>query len=328
MANDKKGSLLYVLDILKEYTDEKHLLTYSMIAEKLSMIYSVEIERKTIASSIDILIDHGYNIVKCGKNGLYLGERDFEDGELLFLIDAIYSSKSMPTKYAKDLASRLTKNFSKYKKKKFSYLEKFDDGSKTDNKQIFYTIEILNDAIEQKKKVEFQYGAYGLDKQLKLKGDGKTYKINPYYMVNNRGKYYLVCNYDKYNDISNYKIECIANIKILEEQAKPIEEVCGGDNFSIKEYIKQHIYMVSGETVKAKVKINLEDKVNDFVDWFGKDVDISKECGYIIASLKVNEDSLIYWALQYGEHFEILEPIQTREKIKEKLNNISQKYKN
>lgn len=326
MASEKKSSLLYVLKILQEHTDEEHLLTYAMIGDKLYSNFGIEIERKTIASSIDILIEHGYNIVKCGKNGLFLGERDFEDGELLFLIDAIYSSKSMPTKYAKDLVSRLTKSYSRFKKKRFSHLEKIDDGTKPDNKQIFYTIEVLNDAIEQKKKVEFQYGAYNTQKELKLKGEGKFYKINPYFMVNNRGKYYLVCNYDKYDDIANYKIECIANIKVLDEPAKPIEQAAGTDKFSIKDYMKEHIYMVSGKTVDAEIKIENEDRVNDFVDWFGKEVYFETKNGEIVANLKVNEDALVFWALQYGEHVEVLKPLSTREKLKTAISKMLKKY--
>lgn len=326
MASDKKSSLLYILKILQEETDDEHLLTYLGIADKLYSRFGVELERKTIASNIDILCEQGYDIVKCGKNGLYLGSRDFEDGELVFLIDAIYSSKSMPTKYAKDLVCKLTKNFSRFKRKQVNHLEKIDDGSKTDNKQIFYTIEILNDAIEKKKKVEFQYGAYNTNKEFTLRGDGKVYKINPYFMVNNRGKYYLVCNYDKYNDIANYKIECISNIKILDEDIKPIEELCDGKKFSIKEYMKEHIYMLSGKTIEAKVKIASEERVNDFVDWFGKDVDFSRKDGNIFAELKVNEDALIYWSLQYGEHVEILEPAGTRQKIKLALENMLKKY--
>lgn len=327
MANEKKSSLLYILKILQEGTDEKHKLTYLEIASKLYSRFGIELERKTIASSIDVLLHHGFDIVKCGKNGLFLGERDFEEGELLFLIDAIYSSKSMPTKYAKDLVSKLTKTFSRFERKKFEHLEKIDDGASLDGKQIFYTIEVLNNAIEQKKKVEFQYGGYDINKKLKLKGDGKFYKINPYFMVNNRGKYYLVCNYDKYDDISNYKIECISNIKILDEDVKPIEVASGKERFSIKDYIQEHIYMMAGKTVNAKVKLESEEKVNDFVDWFGKDVSFSKENGEIFASLKVNEDALCYWALQYGEHAEIVAPADTRKKIKQIIEKMLEKYK-
>jgi len=326
MISEKKGSILYTLEILKQYSDDDHLLTYEMIIEKLYKVYGIEIERKTVARDISILQNFGYDIVKKGNRGLYLGFRDLEEGELLYLIDAIYSSHSMPTKYAKDLVERLTKDHSNYKKKKYKYLEKIDDGVRTDNKEIFWTIEILNEAIEKKKKVEFQYGAYGLDKKLNLKGDGKFYKINPYFMVNNKGKYYLVCNYDKYDDISNYKIDCISNVKILDEDVKPITSLTNQENFSMKNYIKEHIYMAFGKSVKAKVKINTEDKVNDFIEWFGKDVEFQKFNDEIVATLKVNEESLIFWALQYGRHVEILEPLETRNKIIQVIDDMKKQY--
>ncbi len=328
MANEKKSAVFYILKILQEYSDKKHTLTYAAIADKLYSSYGIEIERKTIASAIELLESQGYDIIKCGKNGLYLGERDYEEGELLFLVDAIYSSKSMPTKYAKDLVNRLTKSFSRYEKKRFSHLEKIDDGTRADNREIFLTIEMLNDAIECGKKVEFQYGAYGIDKKLQLKESGRYYKINPYFMVNNRGKYYLVCNYDNHDGLANNKIECISNVKVIDEEIKPITSLSGCSEFSIKDYIKQHIYMVSGKTVDAKVKIHNEKRVNDFIDWFGKDVYFINRNGDIVASIKVNEEALIYWAMQYGEHVEIIEPLSTRERLKERLENMCKQYSN
>lgn len=323
---DKKSSIIYVLEILQKYTDKDHLLTYSAIAEKLLNFYDIEINRKTIARDVDILIDKGYDIVKCGNNGLYLGLRDFEEGELLFLIDAIYSSRSMPTKYAKDLVDKLTKDHSLYDKKKYRYLEKIDDGSRANNKQLFYTIEILNEAIEQKKKVEFQYGSYDLNKKLTPRKDGKIYKVNPYYLVNNHGKYYLVCNYDKYSNLGNYKIECISNIKILNEEIKPLKSLPDMENFSIKEYMKEHIYMMTGKSVEAIIKVDSEERINDIVGWFGDKIDIVKNDDGIFVKVTVNEDALVYWALQYGESVEIVEPKSTREKMKTTLKNILKRY--
>lgn len=325
--NEKKSSILYVLDILRKYTDKDHCLTYAAIAEKLQSLYGIEIERKTIARDIDILMDKGFEIVKRGNYGVYLGLRDFEEGELLYLIDAIYSSRSMPTKYAKDLVEKLTKDHSIYEKKKFRYLEKIDDGSRTDNKQIFYTIEILNEAIEAGKKVEFQYGAFGLDKKLKPKKEGKVYKVNPYFLVNNHGKYYLVCNYDKYDNLGNYKIESISNIQITNEPIKPINCLPGQENFSIKDYMQEHIYMLAGNSVVAKIKIENEDRINDIVSWFGDKTRIYKSERGIWAELVVNEDALIYWALQYGQSVEIVQPISTRKRMAEILEKMIKKYK-
>lgn len=84
--------------------------------------------------------------------------------------------------------------------------------------------------------------------------------------------------------------------------------------------------MVSGKTVDAKIKIADEKRVNDFIDWFGKDVTFSKQDGEIVSSIRVNEEALIYWALQYGEHVEILWPEDTRQKIKERIKKMQEKY--
>jgi len=325
--NEKKSSVLYVLEILKKFTDKDHSLTYAMISEKLISLYGIEIERKTIARDIDILLDKGYDIVKRGNYGVYLGLRDFEDGELLYLIDALYSSKSMPTRYVKDLVDKLTSNYSIYHKKRFSHLEKLEVANRSDNKQIFYTIEILNEAIEQGKKVEFQYNSYGLDKKLKPKFEGRYYKINPYYMVNNNGKYYLICNHDRYDNIANYKIENISNIKIVEEQIKPIFSLPGQNKFSIKDYMKEHIYMLAGHSVNAILKVDNADRVNDIVDWFGDNARIFEKQDQIYVELLVNEDALIYWALQYGKKVEIIKPAETRKKMVETLEEMLQKYK-
>ena len=100
MINDKKIAMLYILDILKEYTDQDHPLTQQDIINKLHNIYLLDIERKTIASTIRLLIDYGYDIISIPKKGYYLNERDFDQTEIKYLVDAIYSSKTIPTKEA------------------------------------------------------------------------------------------------------------------------------------------------------------------------------------------------------------------------------------
>ena len=326
MENAKKSSVLYVLDILTQYTDSNHCLTYSDIAQKLSSLYGIEIERKTIARDIDILLFKGYDIVKRGNLGVYLASRCFEEGELLYLIDAIYSSKSMPAKYAKDLVSKLTSDYSIYDKKRYNYLEKLDDDSKNNNKQLFYTIEVLNEAIEQGKMVQFQYATYGISKKPELRFSGKKFKINPYFMVNNNGRYYLVCNYYKYDNLANYKIDCISNIEILDEPIRKLESLPNMKNFSVKKYIKEHIYMMGGASINSIIKIENSKYINDIISWFGEDLSLYTKNNQIYANLSVNEDALVYWALQYGENVEVIEPQSTREKIKNMIKILGKKY--
>lgn len=327
LVRDKKIIVFHILDILTKYTDENHLMNYLEIIEKLDLIYGERPDIKTIASNIGTLIDAGYQIIKCGNRGCYLAERNFEDGELMYLVDAINSSNSIPAKQAKELIDKLTKSCSKFQKTKYKATNKIDLVSKSKNKEIFYIIEILNEAIEKGKKVSFFYNEYKVSKELTPRFKGKEFKINPYFLVNSRGKYYLVCNYDKYNNIANYKIDFISNIKLLNETIKPMKELNDNENFSKEKYIKEHIYMTFGKSIAVTLKLEEPKYLGDVIDWFGDDISvIENNDGTLKVELKVNEQALIYWAMQYGKHIEVLTPNETREKIKSTLNEIIKKY--
>ena len=324
--NEKKIVILYIFDILKKYSDEKHLLKYSDIITYLKKDYGLDIERKAVGRNIDTLIEYGAEVQKRGNTGCYLSYRDFDKGELLFLIDAIYSSKSISSKYAKELIDKVTNNCSVYDKEKICRVEKVDETATVNNKQIFYNLEVLYEAIERKKKVKFQYNEYTLAKGLTPRNNGKEYIINPYYLVNSRGKYYLVCNYDKYDNLSNYKIENISNVGVLDEDVKPLNKVEGCENFAIKKYINEHIYMTHGDSVKATLKLNNTRVINDIIDWFGPNIRTYSRGEEICVSLTVNEQALVYWALQYGSEIQVETPKSTVDLIRQKIQDLNNKY--
>lgn len=326
LPSNKKLSILYILEILKEYSDENHLLTQADIIYKMETLYGMECERKSIGSNIDSLMDFGYDIVKT-SNGCYLASREFESSEIQFLVDAVFSSSSINSRYSKELTSKLSKCLSKYERKQYDYIYKADDLNKSDSKQLFYTIEILNEAIKKGKQVEFNYNRFYIDEEKREKKKKKTYVINPYFLINNQGKYYLVCNYDYYDEIANYKVEKIENIKILDSDVKPIERLKDCEKgIDIAKYANENIYMFSNATVRAKIMIEDEYTVNYVADWFGKNVKFYKENDKIYADVKANEQALIYWCLQYGESIELVEPIGVRKKIKQIVVKMMNKY--
>lgn len=91
--------------------------------------------------------------------------------------------------------------------------------------------------------------------------------------------------------------------------------------------MNEHIYMVAGHSVLATVKIDKEERINDIISWFGDKITITKKDNEIFATMKVNEDSLIYWAMQYGEFVEVISPIETRGKITNLLEDMIKRYK-
>ena len=59
---NKKTYILYVLDVLREYSDEEHRLSQKDIVDLLRKYYDVDIERRTVKSCVMNLIDTGYAI--------------------------------------------------------------------------------------------------------------------------------------------------------------------------------------------------------------------------------------------------------------------------
>lgn len=58
--------------------------------------------------------------------------------------------------------------------------------------------------------------------------------------------------------------------------------------------------------------------MSELVDWFGNDISIlKKEENSITVKFMCNEQAAHFWALQYAENIEVLEPQNLREKLLE-----------
>lgn len=322
-SSNKKLSIIYTLQVLRDYSDENHLLSQNDIVIKINNIYGMTCERKSIATNIDSLIDFGYDIVKTNA-GSYLASREFEPSEIRFLVDAVFSSKSINSKHSRELAKKLSEFLSIYQRKQYKYVYKADELNRTDSKELFYNIDIINESIENNKQIEFDYIRNGYKSNNTKK---HPYKVNPYCLINNQGKYFLVCNYDYFDEIGNYKLERIHNIKILDTPIKPVTLVKGFENgLDIAKYANENIYMFATKTINATVKMYSEWATTYVEEWFGKNANLYEKENSIFADITANETSLIYWCLQYGEDIELLSPKDTRDKIKEIVKQINKRY--
>lgn len=218
----KKMLIMNILDILKKYTDENHRLSQKEIVDILAQEYDMKADRKAVKRNLLNLIDFGYDIeysesIRKNKNGeeeiiytdWYL-ERDFSDAELRLLIDGLLFSKHIPYSQCKELIEKLEGLSNRYFKSRVKHISTMPDNV-PENKQLFYTIEVIDRAITKGKQVVFHYNEYGTDKKLhpRKNSEGKVreYIMNPYQMAAVNGRYYLICNYDKYDNVSNYRLD-------------------------------------------------------------------------------------------------------------------------
>ena len=323
-TGNKRLLNMYILNILREYSDENHALTQQDILKQLESDYDVICDRRTVKAYVDEWIELGWDIVY--DKGYKMISREFDDAELHILIDSVLFSKSISTRQAQTLIKKLQGFASKYFNAKVSHVCNLPDLNRTVNRQAMYALGIINDAISAKKKIEFIYNEMGTDFKLHPKRKD-PYVVNPYQIVANNGKFYLIANYDKYDNVVHFRIDKMKEIKCLNESIKPRSEVPElANGLNLPKHMAEHIYMFSGESVWAEIKTT-PDMMGELVDWFGKDFKIEqKEDGYIIIRVKCNGNALRYWALQYGPYVEILKPVKLREQLKQDAENMYRKY--
>lgn len=300
---------IYILEILEKYSCSRAKITQTDIIRYLDRDYNINVTRKTLSTYLQELREGGYIT---GKRGICKVNR-LDDNELRLLIDGVLFGQHIPQKEAEQLISKL-KQFS-YKSlsnrvKHVCYLESMNH---TQNNHLYKIIDTIDEAIEKNRRIDIVYCSYDTDGKLHNR-EAKT--VDPYYMVTEKSRYYLICYAGRNNDVENRRLDRIANAKILNEPRTPITDLAKYSNgFNLGKYMQEHIYMFSGESVYARIKIKNK-YIGDFIDWFGRDYKVVERAeDYIIVRIKVNENAVYYWALQYGDKAQVLAPEALRQRI-------------
>ena len=182
----KKLALIRILQILEKHSDSEHPIKHEKIVELLDSEYGLIIERKAIGRNISLLNEAGFEI-ETTKKGSYLAERTFEDSELRLLIDGVLSSNFITAKHSKALIEKLCAQSNKYFRPRVKNIYSVNDWNKTENVSVFYTIEIVDEAIERGRQVRFEYNKYGVDKKLHRTS---LQTVSPYQMILHNQRYY------------------------------------------------------------------------------------------------------------------------------------------
>ena len=311
----EKANIICLLKILKEYSDSNHPIPMREIIEKMEKLYGIKPDRRTIVSGIDTLIRLGYEISTYSenKNGYYLISRHFEPGEIYLLMDAVYSFPFITEGQSLDLIRKLKDQLSIYERKNLDYLNLIRDGRKTLNRQVFYIIEELNRAIEEKVKVKFTYLKYNIEKNL-VPRRKKKYTVSPYGMVYTNENYYLVCSLAYQENLSLYRLDRMRDIELTNYKIDKAKE-----NINPMEVIEGvvHAFLGKPERIKMICQAHILDYV---IDSFGRDIKTrKKEDGNIEIEFIAPAKGLTFWGLQYLPYVEIIEPVWVRKKIMESI---------
>lgn len=306
-----KANTFCLYKVLYDYSDADNILARKDIEEKLLSEYGLEFDRRTLKSSLLTLEDMGFDIsfYEDNKKGYYLISREFDPSEVRLLMDSVYFNSAIPKKQTEDLVKKLQLLLPKHKRKKYKNLTVAGSNKKTVNREMFFNIDILDEAISDCKRVEFTYLHYNFKKQLVPKREEK-YIVSPYALIAVREHYYLIGKYDKYEEFTHFRIDKIKDINITPETFKKT-----GD-FDLSRYADINTMMHRGKCISATFKC--KNYVLDYlIDEFGQNARIQEndDGETFTATVSGTFDGLRIWAMHYLDCTEVLEPQDLREEM-------------
>lgn len=325
---DSKMKLLKVLEIINE-TDEDHPLTANQIRDKLTF-YDIKAERRSICRDIGTLIEAGYDIQSCedNKRGYYMASRKFEDWELKVMIDAVLGAHFLTPAATGNITGKIASLASEAGRKTLEHSTLAGTASgKGRNSSVSINIDMVLKAIRRGKKIDFQYTYTKPDMSTGFRKNGKQYRLSPYTLIWHNERYYVIGNYEKYDNLGSYRLDRMKNTEITEEPLRGGKELLGENaDLKIMDYVRESMYEYGGEKVRLTLEFE-EDLIDDIADQFGKEISI-KPYGdrYRTTVTVLDGEGLYFWLLQFGLHVTVVSPESVREKLKEKLSRMLERY--
>lgn len=321
----QKLKLLYIINILRECTDEEHPMPAGDICDKLAS-YGITAERKAVYDDIQQLIDFGYDIIKTRvpKSGYFLGSRDFEVPEIYLLADAVRTAKFISAKKTRCLTGKLDGMLSRYQRSDREKSIYIDGSNKTKNEEIFYNIDTIGRAVKNKHRITLKYGVHVLNENREMTVIYKEREISPYAMTWQDDHYYLIGNYSKYDNLIHLRIDRMRSVCETDIPARHFSEVSEyTDFFDVADYTSRLFGMFGGKHEKIELRCS-RDILEPVIDRFGENIFVRNltETHFTFSAPAAVSDALVTWIINYGEKIRVLSPDILREMIIKRADSI------
>ena len=329
-GTSQKLKLLYIVRILEQYSDEENHVSSAFIIKKLAS-YGISAERKAIYDDIECLQEFGFDIIKTRnpKAGYFLAEREFELPEVYLLEDAVRTAHFITEKKTRDLCRKLDKKLSVNQLGRNKTGIYINTDGKTKNESIFYNIDTITRAIENKHKITFKYGVRQLGAIREIETVYKERTASPFAMTWQDDHYYLIGNYDKYDNLVHLRIDRMKSVMETEDKCRHFGEVSKyTDTFNVADYTQTLFDMFVGERQNVQLKC-AKKLLEQIIDRFGENIFVSNvtETHFEISANCAVSHGLVSWLAGFAEDVEVLTPASLRDMMRDRAEKILNLYK-
>lgn len=307
-----KNRPLIIFRYLWDHTDEEHP---AIIKDILSYLETqgIRSNRKTVAKDLAELQDSGFDIIRTRsrQNRYFIGNRGLEPVELKTIIDAVQAARFISPAKSNSLIRRIASLGSPYQAQQLKYDLLTGNKIKTQNEGVYYTVDLLNHAIQNHKVVTFQYTEYTPNKEKILKHNGQRYCFSPYDFVWNNDAYYVLgwSEGNRHDRIVKFRVERIVRPKEIDAvfRERP-------NGYSAEKICRQTFSMYDGEVCTVTLQC-VNSVMKDIIDRFGESVETKKwDEESFLAKIDVSVSKTFFaWVFTYAGQIRILRPQKVKE---------------
>lgn len=326
-----KLKLLYIKDYLEKHSDENRPVSADELMDMLET-HGITCERKSIYSDVQTLRDYDLEIfrVKSPANGYYLASRDFELPEIRLLIDAVQSANFITPKKTKELIKKISTLCSEGQAETLQSQVYIENRVKCTNEEIYYNIDVINNAISMGRQISFVYSKRMLDEENKgVRLEEKNFVVSPYALIWSNDHYYLISNNAKYNNLMHTRIDRMKKVEMLKTKSRSFSEVSPYKSFfDSADYTGKLFNMFSGDIQQLEFVCN-NSIIEEIIDRFGQGATITKctdDEHFRVKTKGTVSDGLVSWIMQFADKIEVIEPLTLREQMKKRAEEIYKLY--
>ena len=320
-----KLKMLKIWEILCRETDENNPMPSTTLMKKL-LDMGIPCDRRTLYKDIDALNENGYEVLcnRSRQNEYYVLDRSFDTAELHILMDAVQASSFVTEEKTNELVDKIATLAGNCKGEVLKSNAVAFNTVKSTNEKIYYSVNEIITAIEEKKKIEFYYFNYDTSHSKVYRKDKQKYTVNPYATIFSNDSYYLLCYDDKHEGMAHYRIDRMDTVKISDE---PIAKRQDLKKFDVKKHKKQVFNMFLGESANVTLRIN-KALIDAMFDKFGTSLKmkmINENEAEFTTDVQISP-AFIGWCLSFGNRLKVVSPSNVVEQIKKEIEELRLNY--
>ncbi len=342
--------------------EEEHIQSAYDIADYLESNFGITADRRSIYSDIDEInrilymlqsidegecytideVDEEFEVAKetgylsdlqtiiydKKRKGFYVKQRRYDLNDIRLLAECVYSARFIDDKRAKKLADVALSHLSDAQARKIRHDSFLVDRTKTTNTSVYYSVDTINGAIQNKNKISFKYLKYNINDVSKQaeRRQGQKYIASPFKLIINDANYYMLAFSDKDQAMRTYRVDRMKDVTELKKESVDGEREFLKMDFST--FTKRTFGMFSGDRKGVTLRF-INSLLDTVIDRFGtKGVRYRKvdESHFEIETDVEISDQFFAWLCGFGRKVKLMGPDSVIKDFQEFLDKIREMY--